>query len=60
MRGPGFAGPRAFAGVAARSSFTRAADELRIAPSTLSQMVRGLEKQLGVGPRRVTRMEDAR
>ena len=48
MRGAEFAELRAFAEVAQRSSFARAAAELRIAPSTLSQMVRGLEERMGV------------
>ena len=48
MRGAEFAEVRAFAEVAIRRSFARAAQEMRIAPSTLSQMVRGLEERLGV------------
>ena len=48
MRGSEFAELRAFAGVARHSSFARAARELRIAPSTLSQTVRALEQRLGV------------
>jgi molybdenum-dependent DNA-binding transcriptional regulator ModE len=38
----------AFARVAHHGSFTRAAAELGVSPSALSQTVRGLEKQLGV------------
>ncbi len=38
----------AFAKVAERASFTRAAAELAVSPSALSQTVRGLESQLGV------------
>ena len=48
MQGADFAKLQAFAQVAQRRSFARAADELRIAPSTLSQMVRALEERLGV------------
>jgi DNA-binding transcriptional LysR family regulator len=38
----------AFTRVAHHASFSRAADELGISPSALSQTVRGLEQQLGV------------
>lgn len=48
MRGFEFAELRAFAAVAQRSSFARAAAELRIAPSTFSQLVRALEERIGV------------
>ncbi len=48
MRGTEFAELRAFAEVARRRSFARAAEHLRIAPSTLSQTVRALEVRLGV------------
>ena len=48
MRGSDFAELRAFAEVAHRRSFARAAEHLRIAPSTLSQTVRSLEERLGV------------
>ena len=48
MRGSDYAELRAFAEVAGQGSFTRAAERLRIAPSTLSQMVRALEDRLGV------------
>ena len=48
MRGTEFAELRAFAEVAARRSFARAAEHLRVAPSTLSQTVRALEERLGV------------
>ena len=48
MRGTEFAELRAFAEVARHRSFVRAAEHLRIAPSTLSQTVRSLEERLGV------------
>ena len=48
MRGREFAELRAFCEVARRRSFARAAEHLRIAPSTLSQTVRLLEERLGV------------
>ena len=48
MRGTDFVALRAFAEVAERKSFARAAEHLRIAPSTLSQLVRGLEERLGL------------
>ena len=48
MRATEFAELRAFAEVAARRSFARAAEQLRVSPSTLSQTVRALEKRLGV------------
>ena len=48
MRGSDFAELRAFAEVAQRRSFARAAEHLRLAPSTLSQTVRALEERLGV------------
>ena len=48
MQGQDFAELRAFAEVARQRSFARAAEELRIAPSTMSQMVRSLEERLGV------------
>lgn len=48
MRGTEFAELRAFAEVATRRSFARAAEHLRIAPSTLSQTVRALEERLGI------------
>ena len=38
----------AFARVAHHASFTRAATELDVSPSALSQTVRALERQLGV------------
>jgi DNA-binding transcriptional LysR family regulator len=38
----------AFSRVAHHASFSRAADELGVSPSALSQAVRGLEQQLGV------------
>ena len=48
MRATEFAELRAFAEVAARRSFARAAEQLRVSPSTLSQTVRALEERLGV------------
>jgi DNA-binding transcriptional LysR family regulator len=48
MRGSDYAELRAFAEVAEHASFARAAERLRIAPSTLSQTVRALEQRLGV------------
>ena len=46
MRGSDFIALQAFAAVAERRSFARAAEHLRIAPSTLSQLVRGFEERL--------------
>ena len=48
MRGTEFADLRAFAEVADRRSFARAAEHLRVAPSTLSQAIPSLENRLGV------------
>ena len=48
MRATDFAELRAFAEVAARRSFSRAAEHLRVSPSTLSQTVRALEERLGI------------
>ena len=48
MRGSDYAELLAFAEVASQGSFARAAERLRIAPSTLSQTVRTLEDRLGV------------
>lgn len=48
MRGGDFAELRAFASVAAHGSFVRAAEELGISASTLSQIIRALEARLGV------------
>jgi DNA-binding transcriptional LysR family regulator len=48
MRGTEFAELSAFVAVADRGSFARAADELGIVPSTLSQTIRSLEERLGV------------
>lgn len=48
MRGFEYAELRAFAAVAAHGSFTRAASELRLSPSALSQVIRRLEARLGV------------
>src|SRR5512147_769382 len=48
MRGAEFAELRAFAAVVERGSFARAAEQLGLSPSALSQTVRRLETRLGV------------
>jgi DNA-binding transcriptional LysR family regulator len=48
MRGSEFAQLKAFVTVVAQGSFARAAAELRVSPSTLSQTIRELESRLGV------------
>jgi DNA-binding transcriptional LysR family regulator len=48
MRGTEFAELSAFAAVAEQHSFAKAAAQLGIAPSTLSQTIRALEERLGV------------
>jgi DNA-binding transcriptional LysR family regulator len=48
MRGREFAELRAFVAVVEQGNFARAAAELRISPSTLSQTIRELEERLGV------------
>ncbi|GGF86162.1 LysR family transcriptional regulator [Azorhizobium oxalatiphilum] len=48
MRGHEYADLKAFATVAEAGSFARAAERLRISPSTLSQTIRTLEERLGV------------
>jgi DNA-binding transcriptional LysR family regulator len=48
MRGNEFADLRAFAAIAELGNFARAAAQLRISPSTLSQTIRELEDRLGV------------
>jgi len=48
MRGSEFAELTAFAAIAAHGSFARAAAQLRVSPSALSQTIRGLEERLGV------------
>jgi len=48
MRGTEFAELTAFVAVAEQRSFAKAAAQLGIAPSTLSQTIRGLEERLGV------------
>jgi DNA-binding transcriptional LysR family regulator len=48
MRGSDYAELRAFAAVAEHASFTRAAAQLGLSPSALSQTIRELEERLGV------------
>jgi DNA-binding transcriptional LysR family regulator len=48
MRGTEFAELRAFAAVAEQGNFARAAARLRLSPSSLSQIIRGLEARIGV------------
>jgi DNA-binding transcriptional LysR family regulator len=48
MRGTEFAELRAFVEVVDQGSFVRAATQLNLAPSTLSQTIRSLEERLGV------------
>lgn len=48
MRGSDYAELRAFATIADKGNFTRAAAELRISASNLSQTIRNLEERLGV------------
>ena len=48
MRGTEFAELTAFVAVAEERSFAKAAAQLGIAPSTLSQTIRALEERLGV------------
>src|SRR5258708_15668516 len=48
MRGSEFAELRAFAAIAERASFARAADHLGVSRSALSQTIRQLESRLGV------------
>ncbi len=48
MRGTEFAELHAFLAVAERRSFARAAEALNLAPSTLSQTIRALEKRLDI------------
>ena len=48
MRGSEFAELTAFVAVAEQRSFAKAAAQLGIAPSTLSQTIRTLEERLGV------------
>ncbi|PTE08457.1 LysR family transcriptional regulator [Mesorhizobium helmanticense] len=48
MRGSDYSELRAFAAVVAHGNFARAAAELRISASTLSQTIRALEARLGV------------
>lgn len=47
MRGSDYSELRAFAAVIRQGSFTRAATQLGISPSALSQLVRNLEERLG-------------
>ena len=48
MRGSEFAELKAFATVAERLNFSRAAEQLALSPSALSQTIRSLEARLGV------------
>jgi DNA-binding transcriptional LysR family regulator len=48
MRGSEFAELKAFSAVVERKSFARAADQLGLSPSALSQTIRQLETRLGV------------
>jgi DNA-binding transcriptional LysR family regulator len=48
MRGSDYADLRAFAAIAERGSFARAASQLGVSPSALSQTIRGLEERLGI------------
>src|SRR5690349_22276428 len=48
MRGTDFAELTAFVAVAEQRNFARAAAQLSIAPSTLSETIRALEEKLGV------------
>lgn len=48
MRGHDYADLRAFATIVEQGSFARAAEHLRISPSTLSQTMRDFEDRLGV------------
>ncbi|MCX7060118.1 MAG: LysR family transcriptional regulator [Gammaproteobacteria bacterium] len=48
MRGAEFSELKAFAAVVERASFARAADQLGLTPSALSQTIRQLETRLGV------------
>ena len=48
MRGSEYAQLKAFVTVVAHGSFARAAAELRVSPSTLSQTIRELESRLGM------------
>ncbi|MGQ9367747.1 LysR family transcriptional regulator [Azospirillum sp. ST 5-10] len=48
MRANGHSDLRAFIAVAEQGSFSRAAEQLGLSPSSLSQIIRGLEERLGV------------
>jgi DNA-binding transcriptional LysR family regulator len=48
MRGSEFADLKAFAAIARHGNFARAASELQVSPSALSQTLRHLEERLGV------------
>ncbi|SUJ13251.1 Ben and cat operon transcriptional regulator [Sphingomonas paucimobilis] len=43
-----FGALRAFAAVAEQRSFSRAAEQLGVSSSALSQLIRGLEERLGI------------
>ena len=48
MRGQNYAELQAFVAIAERGSFVRAAEELQVSPSALSQTIRSLEERMGV------------
>jgi DNA-binding transcriptional LysR family regulator len=48
MRGSNYAELQAFVAIAERGSFVRAAEELQVTPSALSQTLRSLEERMGV------------
>jgi DNA-binding transcriptional LysR family regulator len=48
MRGSDYAELRAFAAIVEHGTFARAAAQLSLSPSALSQIIRGLEERLGV------------
>ena len=48
MRATGTTDLRAFVAIAEQSSFSRAAEQLGLSPSSLSQIIRTLEERLGI------------